>query len=111
MKRPFIEDETHLKAWLIRVAVNKCRNLFMSAARRKTAALETAAVKYKLNDDDIGVIECVNKLPPIERNILLLYYLEGFTAKEIGGILGRKENAVFKKIERIRIKLKNMLED
>ena len=110
-KRPVIENETHLKAWLIHVAVNKCRDLFKSAARRKTAALETAAAKYKLNDDDIDVIKAVNKLSPLERSIVFLHYFEGYTVKEIGDIIGKKENAVFKRLERTRIKLKDILRD
>ena len=111
MKEPLIQDEKHLKAWLIRVAINKSRDLLKSAARRKTVALEAAACKYNLSEDDIGVIECINKLPRIERDIVFLHYFEGFSARETGDIVGKKEDAVYTRLKRIRLKLKDILED
>jgi RNA polymerase sigma-70 factor (ECF subfamily) len=110
-KRPHIADENHLKYWLIRVAVNKSRNLIKSAAWRRLVSLEAAATRYKLNDGDIGVIDYINKLPREERNIVILHYVEGFSASEIGGIIGKTEAAVFKRLSRIRAKLRGMREE
>jgi len=112
LKAPTITDEKHLKSWLIRVAINKSRNITRSFARRKTVALEAAEYKkYNLDEGDIDLIESVNKLPAIERDIVYLHYFEGYTAKEIGEILNKKESAVFARLRRIKSKLKDILED
>jgi len=111
MQGPIINDGRHLKSWLIRVAINKCRNLLKSAAKRKNASLEAAASKYYLSGEETGIIECIHKLSRIERDIVYLHYYEGFTAREVGEILGKKEDAVFTRLKRIRNKLKGLLED
>lgn len=110
-KAPGLNDENHLKAWLIRVAINKCKDLLKSAAKKRNTSLESAALKYSLNKEDTGVMECINKLSSLERDVVYLHYYEGLTAKEIGDIVGKKENAVFTRLKRIRVKLREMLED
>jgi RNA polymerase sigma-70 factor (ECF subfamily) len=108
-KRPELKDERHLKYWLLKVAANKSKNLLKSTARRRTVPLEVAE-QYGLSHDDIGVFEAVGRLPDAERQLVLLHYVEGFTVPEIAELFGKKENAVFKRLSRIRGKLKGMIE-
>ena len=111
LKTPTITDENHLKSWLIRVAINKSRNLRRFFARRKSVPLEAAASKHYFAEEDSGVLDIVNKRPAIERDIVFLHYFEGYTAKEIGEILNKNENAIFARLKRIKVKLKDILED
>jgi len=111
MKNPCAIEEQSLKAWLIRVTINKCRDLRRTAARQKNVALAAAVGKCNFDAEDLGVIECINKLKPIERDIVYLHYFEGFSAKVTGELLGKSEGMVFTRLKRIRIKLKNILED
>ncbi|MCL2675606.1 MAG: RNA polymerase sigma factor [Firmicutes bacterium] len=108
---PAPPSEQYLKAWLIRVAINKCRDLLRTAAKRRNVSFEAAANKYSLNQNDEYVMECVNRLKPIERDIVYLFYFEGYSAKEAAGLLGKKEDAIFRRLSRIRIKLKDLLEE
>ena len=62
-------------------------------------------------DDYSEVFEALGKLPERDRNALYLHYYEGYTAREIAGILGGTERAVTKRICRAREKLKNFLEE
>lgn len=50
-------------------------------------------------------------MPERDRNALYLHYYEGYTAKEIAGIIGGSERAVTKRIGRAREKLKFLLEE
>jgi RNA polymerase sigma-70 factor (ECF subfamily) len=106
--RPVLKDERHLKYWLLKVSANKSKNLLKSAARRRTVPLE-AAEQYGLSHDDIGVFEYIACLPDAEKQLVLLHYVEGFTVPEIAELFGKKENAVFKRLSRIRSKLKDMM--
>ncbi len=102
--KSFREPE-HLKAWLLRVTINRCKNLHRDQARR-TAALpaEPAAPAPA-----VSVLEEVQSLPERYRNALYLHYYEGYTAAEIGQILGAKRNTVLSWLSRGRQALRERM--
>lgn len=51
---------------------------------------------------NIEIMEVFRKIPKIYSDILLLYYVNGFTGKEIAEILGITEGAVMKRLSRGR---------
>ena len=53
----------------------------------------------------------LEKLPPKERTAILLFYLKGYSIKEIADIVDATEDAVKKQLSRGRVKLKNLLKD
>ena len=113
--RPLIKDEEHLKAWLIRVTLNKSRS-FLRSARRKVLPLdESLAPAERLAPEPSfardEVLEQLFSLPEAERNALYLHYYEGYSAKEIGKFLKRSENAVYILLSRGRAKLKELLKE
>ena len=111
-KSPDIASEEHLKAWLIKVAINKCKNLRKSSAWRKNVPLDESIIhRYNFDEGNIEITECLYKLKPLDRDIIFLHYYEGFSAKEVGKIVGKREEAVFKRLERGREKLKKFLEE
>lgn len=100
-------DSAHIKAWLIKVTVNKCIDYKKSARNRTTVTLDEQAAYY--DSEEQGVMEEIFKLPEEERNIIYLYYYEGYTIAEIAQILGKKQNTVNSKLQRARKKLKALL--
>lgn len=110
--RPLIKEEAHLKAWLIRVTLNKSRN-FLRSARRRVLPLDerTARPSPPAPFAEDGVLEQLFSLPAAERNALYLHYYEGYSAKEIAKMLHRTENAVFILLSRARKRLKAILEE
>lgn len=103
----FKSDE-HLKAWLIRVTVNKCIDFKKSARYRTTLPLDDQVIQH--NEEEQGIMEELFKLPEESRNIIYLYYYESYTIAEIAKILGKKQNTVNSKLQRARKKLKSILE-
>ena len=105
---PF-ESEEHAKRWLIRVTVNKCRD-YLRAARRKNLPLEeNIAGTYCHQDSD--VLQQLQKLQPLDRTIVYLFYFEGYNAKEIAIMVGKTRNAVAIRLMRAREALKGLLEE
>lgn len=102
------ESREHEKAWFIRVTINACKDLLKSFFRTRTVAideaLETAA---DLDEDRSAVLEAVLSLPVKYRDAVYLHYYEGYTAPEIGGILGKNPNTVYTLLTRA----KNMLRE
>ena len=101
------EDEEHLKSWLIRVTINKCRDLSRSFWRRNRKSI-----------DDYEDIEAekppeimaeLQSLSESYRNIIYLYYYEEYTVSEIAQLLRMNVNTVKSGLRRARDQLKKLL--
>lgn len=101
-------DDSHIKAWLLRVTVNKCRNFLKSAFRRFSVPLEEAADRTVFTEDN-ELLETVMRLKPKLRTPLYMYYYEDYSVKEIAELLCEKETTITTRLSRGRQKLKEFL--
>ena len=105
------ESEEHLKAWLLRVtvvAINRCRDI-TRAARQKDTELDENLPAPEAADG--SVLDAVRALPENYRNAIYLHYYEGYTAAEIGRMLGAPTNTVLSWMRRARTQLHTMLKE
>ena len=107
---PVFENEMHEKAWLFQVAGNLSKNRITYNSIRKTDELEEELVAEKREDLSF-VWEAVKKLPEHQREIIHLFYYEGYSTAEIGKILHEKEGTVRSNLHRGREKLKEILKE
>ena len=103
---PQFTSEEHRKAWLLRVTVNKCKNL--SRPKRRTEVPLTEAIPAP-EAAEPSVLDEVRALPAPYRSTLYLHYFEGYTAAEIGRILGAKRNTVLSWLARGRQALRERM--
>lgn len=103
------QDAGHEKAWLIRVTVNACKDQLRSLFRRRTVSLEELEGKAVFLPRQCRVLDAVLALPEKYRDVIYLHYYEGYSAAEIGGLLGKKENTVYSLLSRGRTMLKERL--
>lgn len=101
------ESEEHLKAWLLRVTVNRCHKLFASAWFRKTVPL-SEELSFETPEEG-GLWEQILSLSKSDRTILCLYYYENYNLLEIAGMLHQKEPTVRSRLFRARKRLKKKL--
>lgn len=110
-KRPSFESEEHLKAWIIKTTLNYCKRITMSTWRRKTSPLEEVSDRsyqfYAKEEND--VYNAVSDLPKKYRTIIVLYYFEDISVKEISSILHIREGTVRMQLTRARNILKTKL--
>lgn len=99
----------HEKAWIIRTTANACKDALRSTFRRRTVALEAAASTAAPEAPDNAVLEAVMELPENYREAVYLHYFEGYSVREIAGLLGRSEAAVTAHLSRGRHKLRTTL--
>jgi RNA polymerase sigma-70 factor (ECF subfamily) len=104
--KTFISEDAR-KAWLIRVAVNESKNLLKSAWNRKRAELDESLAAPVNNE--FGIYEYVKAMKPKYRSVIYLHYYEGYTTKEIAGILKIPQSTVLTQLQRAREMLKNMI--
>ncbi|MGY4795569.1 RNA polymerase sigma factor [Lysinibacillus fusiformis] len=107
-KKPF-SHEAHLKAWLIKVTFNKCKDYFKSSRVKKTVPI-TEEMTFIAKEEQMVLTE-IFELPPEERVIVYLHYYEGYTTAEIAHLLEINVNTVGSKLRRARMKLKTILEE
>lgn len=101
------ENKEHLKAWLIKVVINQCRDYQRLFARRKEVSMDN--IPYGLEENEFLLLEEISRLPVDEKNIIFLYYYEGYKIKEISKILNKNQNTVNSKLIRARKKLKTLI--
>lgn len=100
-------DEEHLKAWLIRVTINRCKSVKSSAWYRRTAPLEESAVFETVQENDL--FEYLSLLPVKYRTVIHLFYYEDLPVKQIAEILKAKESTVRTWLTRARAVLREKM--
>lgn len=104
------ESREHEKAWLLRVAINACKDYLKSFFRKNTVSLEMLKeIEAEVPEDYREVLEAVLTLPDHYKNVIYLFYYEGYSASEIGKILGKKENTIYSMMSRGRGMLREKL--
>ena len=107
---PVFDSPDHEKAWLLRVASNLCKNRLIYDRRRRADPLsETLAQEDR--PDLSFVWKAVKALPVHQREVVHLFYHEGFATAEIARIVGRKESTVRSDLRRARLRLKEILKE
>ena len=99
-------DSEHLKAWLIRVTINLCRDKMKKMSRE---TLVEAVVCNNSGEAGNYILNAVKALPENYRNTIYLHYYEGYTAAQIARLLSSKEATVKTQLRRAREKLEKEL--
>ena len=106
------QDESHKKAWIIRVTINICRDMNRFTAFRQYQPLE----EYPYVSTEVGIERCellelIRRLPESKRNAIYLFYYEGMTIEEIAAATGKSAGTVSSDLHRARKMLRLELED
>lgn len=110
-RTPFDTPE-HERHWLLRVTINKCKNLLRARKRRRTVPLEEAMeLQAPAEPESRALYEAVCALPREQRLAVDLYYYEGYPTAEIAALLGAREATVRTWLRRGRMKLKETLKE
>ena len=109
-KSPVVHNESQQKAWLFRVAINLCKDKLRYKKSHGTDELKETLAEEKRADLTF-VWDAVKSLPVKYREAIHLFYYEGYSIKEIAGILQRKESTIRSDLRRGREKLKNILKE
>ncbi len=107
-KSPFDSDE-HEKAWLIRVTINKCKDVFKSFWHRNIDPIENAELIFEDNADK-ELMQVVLSLPKKYKDVIYLYYYEGYSVPEMSKLLDKKENTIYSHLHRAKALIKEKLE-
>ena len=103
-------DEPHLKAWLLRVAINRARDITSAFWRKNRVSWEEYMDELEFaQPEDRSLFQSVMSLPEKYRLVLHLYYYEECSIKEIASLLHTGEGTTKSRLSRGRALLKTML--
>ena len=114
VNRPALEPG-HEKTWLLKVAMNRCRDIWRSAWVRRVISGSPAFEMIPAPDtlgkhmEKAEVLQAVRSLPADFREIFILYYYQGYGISEISGILSLPEGTISSRLSRGRKKLEAIL--
>lgn len=106
----------HEKAWLLKVALNRCRDLWRSGWVKRVVLgspvfeLIPAEDTREKREDEEAMMAAVHRLPAPFREVILLFYYQNYGISEIAGILSLPEGTISSRLSRARAKLKDILE-
>lgn len=106
--KPVFSNENHEKAWLMRVAINLCKNKLKSSWFNTVEIPEDLQAEG-ITDEESEVLDAVNSLPVKYREVIHLFYYEGYSTMEIASLLQKKEATVRSLLHRSRNMLKKSL--
>ena len=106
------KDSGQFKSWLFRIAYNRFLNHV--AFRKPCSSMEEASGMMASESADSvfthqQLYMALSTLPPKERSAITLYYLSGYSVKDIAAITESSEDAVKKQMSRGREKLKAII--
>ena len=110
-KMPRLDSEEHLKAWLIRVTLNVSKSLLTSSWSKKTVPLSDHELVSNDEPSNVETYHAVMSLSEKYRSVVMLYYFEDYSVKEIAQVLNRTETAVQTQLQRARMMLKDKLKE
>ena len=102
-KHGMIEDQDYLKYWLIRVTINTCKD-YRRIFYKKTINIEDVLIQDEKKD--YVLLPVILDMPTRYKNVLYLYYYEGYKTDEISEILKMNINTVKSRLKRGREILK-----
>ncbi|MEG2105153.1 MAG: sigma-70 family RNA polymerase sigma factor [Oscillospiraceae bacterium] len=100
------------KTWLMHIAINTCRSIRRDRwFRYVDRSVTTEALPLKTaSDEDQALMEAVMSLPYRLKEVVLLYYYQGMTLKEISEVLGIAASSISARLQKAREKLRCDLE-
>ena len=112
-KAPKIQDDEHQKAWLIRTAINICKDMRRFQFRHTHINIDDLK-DYWRTEESSGILEAILLLPQAYKIAIHLHYIEGYDIRSITEITGVSEAATKKRLQRgremLRVELRKELD-
>jgi RNA polymerase sigma-70 factor (ECF subfamily) len=102
-----LKSDSAFRSWIIRILINECYNI--GRAESKIVLMDELPETAAPDVSDPDLKDALARLDEIYRVPVLLFYMEGFSLKEIAGILQVPEGTVKSRLFAGRKKLREYL--
>lgn len=103
------------KAWLLKVALNRCKDLWRSGWAKRVVLgspafeLVPAPDDISAREEEADMMNAIHQLPAVFKEVILLHYYQGFGVADIANILSLPEGTISSRLSRGRKKLETIL--
>ncbi len=103
------------KSWLLKVALNRCKDLWRSGWAKRVVLgspafeLVPAPDAIAAHDEEAAMMDAIHQLPANFKEVILLHYYQGFGIAEIAQMLSLPEGTISSRLSRGRKKLEDIL--
>lgn len=105
-----LKKEAYFKTWLVRILLNECYNMLRSRQPQVSYEDYLEEQPYDSKEEYSALYEAIQKLKDPTRVMIILFYVEGFSIKEISRMLDVSNSAVKTRLSRGRKELRVYLE-
>ena len=105
------ESDEHVRSWLMKVTVNECRKVWRRPFRRHENIDDYAETLAFEDPSYQDLFEAIMQLDRDKRTVIVLYYIEGYSIKEIAEILNVPAATIGTRLARARAKLAQYLKE
>ena len=110
-KKINFKNAEHEKAWLLRTTINLCKDFLKSWRRRNENIDDYINLSGENPFTANETVKIIMDLPERYRDVIYLYYYEGYTSDEISKILSKPHPTVRYHLQEARKYLKGVLEN
>lgn len=109
------ENRSSEKTWIMRIAINRCKNCMRTHWFKKVSIDTIPEISENDNYDTIldknAISFEIMKLPQKYKEVILLYYYQELSVKDIAAVLNQKETTILQRLRRARDYLKPRLQE
>ena len=106
--RMSLKNAAQFKSWMVQIVSNESKNYLR---KRPNLPLDENIPTAEEDQDHIDVKQALNALPESTRLIVMLYYFERYSVKDICTLLNLPEGTVHSRLSRAREQLRKELPD
>ncbi len=107
-------SEEHRKAWLIRTTLNVCKKYWSNSWMKKTTVLDDSiyadnSIYADMDEKEYDLYSAIIKLPRDYKSVIIMFYFEDMSIREIASILRKRESTIRTQLTRARYIIRDML--
>lgn len=106
--RNSLKNRAQFKSWMVHIVQNESKNYLR---RKPNLPLDEGMIGVEQDQAQLDVKRAVNALPQSARLIVMLYYFERYSVREICVLLDLPEGTVHSRLSRAREQLRKELPD
>lgn len=106
----------YFKTWIIRILINECNKMYLNK-ERENLSFDNQDLNFYIGKDDseikkvesnLSFESMISLLPKEDREIIVLFYNNDYSIKEISKIINKNENTIKTRIRRAKEKIKEI---
>lgn len=104
-----LREAERFRPWIMQITANEARKIY-GKNKRVSPVEDMEAYMPAFRDEHHELWDAVMQLEPVYREVIMLYFYERFTLKEISGIIHVPEGTVKSRLSRAKDRLRKMME-